>query len=240
MSPRIDPATRGLCDARHRPASARYDCPRAGGALSRANSARVFRGRRDPPGETKVIAAALSAVACLVDESTDDRNAEPANRSLFARRIEIQSGMGERIEGRAVVDKIDRQPAAAQAEGGGNALRVTVRDDIGEELFEDDEEPGPFVVGDPAIAGECLGEGQEPGKLGGNAAEGYRSPHRGLMLLLPSPGLRSQPSVAGLGPGVAQVNKLPGLVAIMRPPAKIGDPPFEKDIAETGADAGSE
>ena len=67
--------------------------------------------------------------------------------------------MGERIEGLAVVDKIDRQPAAAQAEGGGNALCITVRDDIGEELFEDDEEPGPFVVGEAAIAGESFGEG---------------------------------------------------------------------------------
>src|SRR6266478_5148531 len=92
--------------------------------------------------------------------------------------------MGERIEGLAVVDKIDRQPSAAQAEGGGNALCITVRDDIGEELFEDDEEPGPLVVGEPTIAGECLSEGHEPGKLVGHAAEDYRSPHRGLTLLL--------------------------------------------------------
>ena len=102
-----------------------------------------------------MIAAVLSEVASRVDETTDDGNAEPANRSLFAWRIEIRSGMGERIEGRAVVDKIDRQPAAAQAEGGANALRITVRGDIGEELFEDDEEPGPFVVSETAIAGEC-------------------------------------------------------------------------------------
>jgi hypothetical protein len=67
--------------------------------------------------------------------------------------------MGERIEGRAVVDKIDRQPAAAPAERGGNAPCIAVRGDIGEELFEDDEEPGPFVVGEAAIAGESFGEG---------------------------------------------------------------------------------
>jgi len=185
-----------------------------------------------------VIAGALSAVAGLVDESTNDFNAEPANRSLFAGPIEIHSGMGERIEGRAVVDKIDRQPAAAPAERGGNALCITVRGDIGEELFEDDEESGPFVIGEAAIAGECLGEGYEPAKLGGHAAEGYRSPHRGLMLLFPSLGLRSQPSAAALDPGIAPLNKLTGLVTILRAsgrvPAKIGDSRFEKDVVETG------
>jgi len=69
--------------------------------------------------------------------------------------------MGERIEGLAVVDKIDRQPAAAQAEGGGNALCITVRDDIGEELFENDEKPSPFFVGKTATARERLGKGSE-------------------------------------------------------------------------------
>jgi hypothetical protein len=57
--------------------------------------------------------------------------------------------------------------------------------------------------------------------------------------MLPSPGLRSQPSAAGLGPGVALINKLRGLVTILRTsgrlPAKIGDALFQKDVAETGA-----
>ena len=155
-----------------------------------------------------MIAAALPAVAGLVDERAGDGNPEPANRSLFPWRIEIRPRMGERIEGPAVVDQIDRQPVAAPTEGGGNALRITVRDDIGEELFEDDEESGPFVVGETAIAGECPGKGLEPVEFGALAAQGGRSPHRGLMPSDPrrrrrvsevsSPGVTVTPVKAGV------------------------------------------
>jgi hypothetical protein len=58
---------------------------------------------------------------------------------------------------------------------------VTVRNDIGEELFEDDEKPRPFAIGETTIASECLGKSLQPNELGSLAAHGDRIPHRGLM-----------------------------------------------------------
>ena len=72
--------------------------------------------------------------------------------------------MGERIEGRSVVDEIDRQPTAPPTERDRDTCRsVAMCHDIGEELFEDDEKPRPFIVGEATITSECLGKGLEFG-----------------------------------------------------------------------------
>lgn len=118
----------------------------------------------------KAVAVAFSAVACLVDESVHDGNAEPTDRALFYRSIQMGAGMGEQIEGRPIVDEMDHEPARPPTERDGDTTSrtsdpVAVCNDIDEKLFEDNEEPRPFVVGEATIAGERLGKGLEPGEL---------------------------------------------------------------------------
>ena len=83
--------------------------------------------------------------------------------------------MSERIERRPVVDKIDCQASTPPIERHGDAgcrksPPVAVGNNVGEKLFEDDEEPPPFVIGEATIASKCLGKGLEPNKLGSLAS----------------------------------------------------------------------
>jgi hypothetical protein len=134
----------------------------------------------------KVVTVAFPAVARAIDQGAHNGDAEPTDRALFCRSVQIGPGMGERIEGRPVVDEIDRQPATPATERDGDSGRLkshplAVCNDVGEKLFEDDEEPRPFVFGEPAIASELLGKGFESDELGSLAAQDDRSFHRGLM-----------------------------------------------------------
>jgi hypothetical protein len=122
----------------------------------------------------------------LVDESAHDGDAEPTDRALFYRSIQMGAGMGERIEGRPIVDEMDHEPVTPPTKRDGDTTSrtsdpVAVCNDIGEKLFEDNEKPRPFVVREATIAAERLRKGLEPGELRSLAAYDDRSPHRGLM-----------------------------------------------------------
>ena len=141
---------------------------------------------RETPYEMKVVAVALSPIARFVDQGAHNRDAEAADRALLWRSIQVGGGVGKRIERRPVIDKIDCQPAVLPTERDGDTPRrklhplVSVFNDVGEQLFEDDKEPRPFVIGKGTIACKRFGKGFEPDELCGFAAQGDRSPHRDL------------------------------------------------------------
>jgi len=114
----------------------------------------------------KVVPDALPAVVRFVDERADNADAEPTDGALFPRHVQIRPGAGERIEWAPVVDEIDRQQAVSPTEpdsdaAGRRSTFVTMGDDIGEELFENEEKPSPFFVGKTTPARERLGKGSE-------------------------------------------------------------------------------
>ena len=130
----------------------------------------------------KVVAGALPAVARSVDQGAHNGDAEPADRALFRRSIQIGSGLGERIEGRPIVDEIDRHQAAPTTERDGNTARCKSRpgavcNDVGEKLFEDDQKRRPFVIGEAAITSKRLGKGFEPDELDSLAPQRDRISH---------------------------------------------------------------
>src|SRR6516165_6993209 len=91
--------------------------------------------------------------------------------------------MSERIEGRPVVNEIDCQASTPPIERHGDAAclnfpPVAVGNNVGEKLFEDDEEPRLFLIGKTTIASERLGKGLKPDQLGSFAAQVDRSSHR--------------------------------------------------------------
>jgi hypothetical protein len=131
----------------------------------------VFHGRCDASYQMQVVAVVFPAITRSVDEGAHDGDAEPTDRAFFCRRIQIEAGMGERIERWPVVDEIDRQRTVPPAERDGDTARrrshpAAVSNNIGEKLFEDDEQPRPFVIGKTTIASELLGKGFEPNELG--------------------------------------------------------------------------
>jgi hypothetical protein len=138
---------------------------------------------REASYQMKVVAVALPAVARSVDQSAYNGDAEPTNRALFCRSVPIRRGMSERIEGRPVVDEIDCQATTPPIERYGDAVclkfpAVAVGNNVGEKLFEDDQEPRSFVIGKTAITSERLGKGFKPDQLGSFAAQVDRSSHR--------------------------------------------------------------
>src|SRR5215469_9132734 len=91
--------------------------------------------------------------------------------------------MSERIEGRPVVDEIDCQASTPPIQRHDDAVCLkfplaAVGNNIGEKLFEDDEEPRSFLIGKTTIASERLGKGFKPDQLGSFTAQVYRSSHR--------------------------------------------------------------
>src|SRR5215469_18272864 len=124
---------------------------------------RVLHGRCDAPFQTQMVAVAFPTITRSVNEGADDSDAEPTNLASFCRSIQIGAGMGERIEGWPVVDEINRQQAVLPAERNGDTPRrklhpVAVFNDVGEQLFEDDEKARPFVTGEATIVTERLGK----------------------------------------------------------------------------------
>src|SRR5262249_29607252 len=105
---------------------------------------------------------------------------------MFRGSIQVGLGIGEQVKGRSVIDKIDCQLARAPTERDSDTARrksvpVAMCNDVGEKLFENNEEPRAFVIGETTIASECLGKGFEPAEFSGLAAQGDRSLHRVLM-----------------------------------------------------------
>ncbi len=118
----------------------------------------------------EVVAAALTAVAGLVDERADNMDAEPANAALFCRLLQIRPAESERIEGRPIVDEADPETARPPPErhGDGSSRRrrpMTMRYGVGEELIENDQKPRPLVIRQTALVRELVGKGLKPGEL---------------------------------------------------------------------------
>ena len=91
----------------------------------------------------KVVAAALAAVAGLVDERADNMDAEPANAALFCGLVQIRRAESERVEGLSIVDEGDPEavPSPPERHGDCSARRIrttTMRYGVGEELIEND------------------------------------------------------------------------------------------------------
>lgn len=119
----------------------------------------------------KVVAAALAAIAGLVDERADNVDTEPADRALFSRRIQIGRTHSERIERRTIVDETYPEAARPPAECHGDISTgrmrfMTMRYGIGEEFVEDHEKPRPLVTRQTAFVRERVGESLQPNKLG--------------------------------------------------------------------------
>ena len=122
------------------------------------------------PYEMKVVAAALAAVAGLVDERADKVDTEPADGALFSRRVQIRGTESERIERRPIVDETYPDAARSPPQLHGDACTgrmrsMTMRYGVGEELFENDQKPRPLVIGQAASVRELVGEGLKPSEL---------------------------------------------------------------------------
>ena len=135
----------------------------------------VFRGRREPSHQIEVVTVAFPAIARSVGQGAHNGNTEPTDRALFWQSLKIGLGVSERIEGWPVVDEIDCQASTRPTERHDNAAcrkltPAAVGNNIGEKLFEDDEEPRSFVIGKTTITSECLGKGLEPNELGSLAS----------------------------------------------------------------------
>ena len=101
----------------------------------------------------KVVAVAFSPVARFVDQGAHNGDAEATDRALLWRSIQVGPRKGQRIEGPPIVDEIHRQLAPPPTERNRDIARrksllVTVHNDVREKLFEDNEQPCPFVIGD--------------------------------------------------------------------------------------------
>jgi len=122
-----------------------------------------------------VVTVAFPTIARSVGQGANNGNAEPTDRALFWRSLKIGLGMSERVEGWSVIDEIDCEASTRPAERHDDAARrrllpVAVGNNVGEKLFEDDQEPGSFVIGKTATMRECLGKALEPDELGGVAS----------------------------------------------------------------------
>jgi hypothetical protein len=145
--------------------------PLPGHLWRRSSRHLVPRGRRDMPHQTKVVAAVFALVIGLVDKRPDDVDAEPADASLFSRRVQIRRAESERIERRPIVDETNSEAACPPPErhGDDSAPRkrsLTVRYGVGEELVEDDQKPRPLVIRQTAFVRELVGKGVQPSELG--------------------------------------------------------------------------
>jgi signal-transduction protein with cAMP-binding, CBS, and nucleotidyltransferase domain len=122
------------------------------------------------PHQMKVVAAALAAVAGLVDQRADKVDTEPADWALFSRRVQIRRAKRERIERRPIVGKTDSEAAHPPPECHGDASTpgmrsTTMRYGVGEELVENDQKPRPLIIRQTAFVRKLVGKGLEPPEL---------------------------------------------------------------------------
>ena len=118
----------------------------------------------------KVVAAALAAVAGLVDERADNVDSKPTDGALFSRRVQIGRAKNERIEGRSIVDETYPEAARPPPErdsdtSTGRMRSMTMRYGVGEELVENDQKPRPVVIRKGAFERERVGESLKPREL---------------------------------------------------------------------------
>lgn len=104
------------------------------------------RSRHDMPDQMKAIAAARAAITGLVDERADNVNAEPADGTILPRHVQIRRAEGERVKRQRIVDEtyMESAPYPSERHGDNSTGRMrsmAVRDRVGEELFENDQNP---------------------------------------------------------------------------------------------------
>jgi len=135
------------------------------------------------PYQMKVVAAALTAVAGLVDERPDKVDTEPADGALFSGRVQIRCAESERIERRPSVDETYPEAARPPSERDGDISigrmrSMPMRYGVGEELFENDQKPRPLVIRQAASVRELVGKGLKPSELPVLGTERDRCSHR--------------------------------------------------------------
>jgi hypothetical protein len=140
------------------------------------------------PYQAKVVAAALAAVAGLVDERADKVDTEPADGAIFSGRIQIRRAKSERIERRSIVGETYPEPARPPPKrhgdiSAGRMRSMTMRYGVGEELLENDQKPGPLVVRQTAFVRELLGKGLQPSELRMRGTERDLRSHRRWSLI---------------------------------------------------------
>jgi hypothetical protein len=134
----------------------------------------VLLDRSETSYQIEVVTVVFPAIARLVGEGAHNGNAEPTDRALFGRNIQIGPGIAKRIEGWPVVNEIDCQCTVPPAERDGDTARRSSHraavGNVGEKLFEYDEQPRPFLIGKTTITSELLGKGFEPNEFGSLAS----------------------------------------------------------------------
>ena len=125
---------------------------------------------RDTTNQMKVVAPGTTAIARLVDERADNVDAEPADGAIFRCRVQIRRAQGNWIEGRGIVDeayvKAVSSPSECHRDGSSSRLRSkAMRYDVGEQLFENDQNPRPLVIRQTALARELVGKSLQPSEF---------------------------------------------------------------------------
>ena len=118
----------------------------------------------------KVVAAGTAAITGLVDERADNVDAETADGALFGRRIETRHAESERVEWRRIVDETypEMAPSPSERHGDGSSSRmqsIAMSYSVGEQLFENDQNPCPLVVRQTALARELVGKSLQPSEF---------------------------------------------------------------------------
>jgi hypothetical protein len=118
----------------------------------------------------KVVAAALAAVAGLIDERADNVDTESTDGALFSRRVQIRCAESERIERQPIIDEAYAQASLPPPERHGDASTgrmqsMTMRYGVGEKLVENDQKPRPLVIRQTASVRELVGKGLKPSEL---------------------------------------------------------------------------
>jgi hypothetical protein len=131
----------------------------------------------DLSSEDKMVTIAVAGISGVIDERSQDWEAEPADRPICRVLIEIGQGAQQRVEWPAVIAERDLQPICIEGKGNSDPAEprgltvIAVVDGIGEQLLEDDQEPSPLSGGQSVAAGEPLGKAGQSAKLGRIAAQ---------------------------------------------------------------------
>ena len=117
-----------------------------------------------------MVSAGTAAVARPVDERADNVDAETADGALFGRRIETRHAESERVEWRRIVDETypEMAPSPSERHGDGSSSRmqsIAMSYSVGEQLFENDQNPCPLVVRQTALARELVGKSLQPSEF---------------------------------------------------------------------------
>src|SRR6266404_1233278 len=131
----------------------------------------------DLSSEDEMVTIAVAGIPGVIDERSEDWEAEPADRPVCRGLIEIGQGPHQRVERPAVIAECDLQPAGVEGEGDFDLAPprgltiVAVVDGISEQLLDDDQETSPLSGGQSMAAGEPLGKADQAAKLGRVAAQ---------------------------------------------------------------------